>query len=487
MRMTTRDVSSVAWLVVCCILLCDSAAVAKVSFVQSAVDQTAQLAVTNHENDSEVRYSVVLLRGTLGADDKSLAIRNLNAAENAASVKPVLHQGQFKALVELVEGENTIELSTDQTNAQERPALQLKLTYKPQTNPYYIRLIWMTDSTGDTAFAAPTDDTPQDYEARLRTAALLMQTFTAEKMNELGLGRRTFRLERDEKGQVVVHTLKGPETRQRYYEIAEKSDVIWWRHIQRWLDEEHRDPMAKNVVIAAYTRKDPQTGGMLGHTALGGGNLGLFGSGSVFSWPRDLQSAADVFLDDTKVDGSKVHDDSANRGTHWALASTTIGATLHEMGHTFGLPHTRDGRDIMTRGFDKFNRLFTFYDPPANHSRRREFAQDQEAYFAPVSASFLRWSRWFQLDQQVDVGDAHPAVTIDKVNKVVTIASDAGVPWVGFWVGGEIVAYREFQEQPLPEKVEFTFDEIKTMLNGEQLSKMSVIAGNGQHVERPFR
>ncbi len=433
------------------------------------------LAVSNHEDGSTVRYSVILLRGTVDPGTSKLEIRNARATKGSKPVSALVHGERFKALVELAEGRNKIELRTDRT----KEPVEFEINFKPQTNPYYVRLIWMTDNTGNTKFATPDDGVPQDYEARLRTAGLLMQTFTAEKMHDVGFGRRTFRLERDNEGKVVVHTLEAPESAEYYYAIGDNSR--YWAAVGRWLNREHPDRFAKNVVLAAFTRKDPKTGKMKGHTALGGGNLGLFGSASVFSWPRSIADAAEVFMNSERVDPAKVHDDSAGRGVIWGLASTTIGATLHEMGHTFGLPHCKDPLGIMTRGFDRFNRAFTFKDPPSRIGLRgKEFTSKEEAYFAPISASYLRWSRWFALDEQRYHDDAVPSILIDKAQGVVKFHSSSGVPWVGFWVGSDIVAYREFKIDEPWERKTIRLEEIETLIGGKPLSKVSAMGSNGK-------
>ncbi|WP_236696361.1 metallopeptidase [Rhodopirellula islandica] len=451
-----------------------------------ASNSDSAIQVDNHESNSEVRYSVVLLRGTLPAEhDIPLTIVNEQAPTGASPVKVLTDGKRFKALVELSEGKNVIHLEHAST-----PTTELILTYKPSTNPHYVRLIWMTDQSGETDFATPDDSVTQDYENRLRTAALLMQTFTAERMKDLGYGPRTFALEHDENGQVIVHTWKGDEDKQDYY--AQADNNRWWPRVRRWINEEHPDPMAKNVVLAAYTRKDPRTGKMLGHTALGGANLGLFGSASVFCWPRDIQSAMDVFQDDTAVDATHVHDDSAFRGTIWALASTTIGATLHETGHAMGLPHCTDNMGIMTRGFDHFHRVFTFTDPPSKHNQQsRQFSPPQEAYFSPVSASFLRWSPWFQLDA-TSHETSRPDVEVDEAAKLVRIHSDSGIPWIGFHSKDRIETFREYGSHDAeaadhPKSIELTFDEIQKMKPDTAIHRIVVVDSNGasQNVSLP--
>lgn len=435
----------------------------------------AGLTIDNYKSGDTVRHSVVLLRGELPTGATVLSIERSSASEDADLEKgcSVTHEGCFKALVPLTPGVNRLTLKAGGTDG----SVEFEIIYKPQTNPYYVRVIWMTDDSGATEFAAPTEDTPQDYEARLRTAALLMQSFTAERMREAGYGGRTFRLERDDAGEVIVHTWAGDKPKEDYYAMGDSG--YWWNAVRMWVDRTHPDPMAKNIVLAAYTRKDPETGRVQGHTALGGANLGLFGSASVFSWPRDIASAAEVFEDGSRFDASRVNDDSAGRSSIWGLASTTIGATLHEAGHAFGLPHVPDGRGIMRRGFDRFNRFFTFYDPPSGHNARpRYFEANKEAYFAPLSSSYLRWSRWFQLDES-EFADDRPRVRVDRDAATVTIACEAGVTWAGFHSGGDIHGFREYDANDPPKEVSLTLEEIDKAIGGKPLELIRAMSAGG--------
>lgn len=426
----------------------------------------AQLKVDNHEDGSTVRYPVILLRGETAEATQSLEIQ---VGEKKSQI--ARHKNRFKALVELKPGKNTIQLSSTAPDQK----LDLNITYLPQTNPHYVRLVWLTDSSGETDYATPNDEDPQDYVARLQTAATLMQTFTAEKMHDLGLPRKTFRLERDENGNPIVHTLKGERDAEYYYGLKDRQ---WWQEIHRWINRLHSDPLAKNMVIAAYTRKDPDTGELQAHTALGGGNLGLFGSASVFSWPTRIEEATKTFLDDSTFDTIRVNDDSAGRSRIWGLASTTIGATLHEMGHTFDLPHCTDRLGIMTRGFDHFNRVFTFQDPVSGvNPKARFFGNRNEAYFSPVSATYLQLSPWFQLDAPPKKGKA-PRILFEP-NEGVTIKCDNGVAWIGFYVGSEIHAFQSFDIDDRQNQVIFDSDQIKELLKGKSLSQVSAVSSTG--------
>ncbi len=423
--------------------------------------------VENAASGDLVRHPVMLLRGTVEPEAGTLAIQN----DKGRSFTGLVEKGKFKALIELKPGKNVLELKTEKSKS---PSL-LELNFRPMSNRHYVRLIWLTDKDGDTTFAVPDDETPQTYRERMQTAALLMQSFTAERMHELGYGRRTFRLETGSDGNPVVHLVKAPEKAAHYYGIE---DTRMWGEIHRFLNETMPDPHAKNMVLMAYTRKDPATGKMMGHTALGGGNLGLFGSASIFSWPESVSGSQAAFMDNRKVDGSRVHDDSVGRGLHWALASTTMGATLHEMGHTFGLPHCKDPRCIMTRGFDRFNRFLTLHDPWQD-GRVEEFPADQEAWFAPVSASYLRWSPWFQPDTPPSARSARVELEWDAKKEQLRLRAGAGLRWVGFYEGGDIRGFKEFVDAA-PRRMDMPLAEITAANDGMRPTRIVALDETGQ-------
>lgn len=425
----------------------------------------AEPVVTNHEPDSEVRYPVVLLRGTI--DEKATEI---TAKTERGKIEGRVRDGKFKVLAELAPGENKIELTSDSGKKTE-----WVLNFKKQTNPYYVRVIWMTDKSGATDYATSYENDPQNYEEKLDVAAKMLQTFTAERLFDTGYGRKTFRLELDDSGKTKIHTLAAPKGASHYYKIG---DQQWYREINQWINKKYPDPFAKNIVIAAYTRKDPETGKMKAHTALGGGNQGLFGGASVFSWPDNLQDITTTFLSDEIVDPKQVHDDSAGRHTIWGLAATTLGATLHEMGHAFGLPHCTDGFGIMTRGFDRINRAFTFVDPPSRQNlTERVFRDDQVGYFAPVSGSYLQWSPWFQLDKPAIEDKARPQIQFDGTTGEIIVESKFPIRWLGLWKKDNVAKFKEFTGEQ--KKVTVSSEEWKALMGGDELSNISAVSENG--------
>ncbi len=353
------------------------------------------LKVENLKDGEELRYSVPILRGALSNDATAISLVNTSSKRSTRDMTGLVYKGQFKILADLVPGTNNLVLKTDKPGDGE---LAFSLVFKPQTNPYFVRAIYLTDSTGDTTYQTPLADDPQDYKGKLSTALLIMQSFTAERLNDLGFGRRTFKLELDDSGCVVVHDFKCPAPAETYYAM---NDQAWYASMASKLAPLYPTKLAKNFVVAAYTRWDPVAKKAKAHTALGGGGQGLFGGASLYAWPRRLQDVQSAFMNPTRVDKEKVMDDSAFRNTFWGVASTTIGACLHEVGHAFGLPHTREPLDIMTRGFDRFNRAFTFVDPPSGVNKvARDFPPDKIGCFAPISAAYLAANRWFALDKR---------------------------------------------------------------------------------------
>jgi hypothetical protein len=161
--------------------------------------------------------------------------------------------------------------------------------------------------------------------------------------------------------------------------------------------------------------------------------MALFGSGNLFTWPSRLADVQPAFMDARPIDPKVSFNDSVGRNTFWGAASTTIGATLHELAHTFGLPHSREPLDILTRGFDHFNRAFTFVDPPSGRGPKPvEFAEKDVACFAPVSAAALVPCRWFAMDERTYGERGQAAARLDEPTRAVVVESALPIRYVGF-------------------------------------------------------
>ncbi len=403
----------------------------------------APLRVLNFEDGDTIAYPVPLLRGAIDAGGPTaLRIVNTSSDRPTRELTALVHGGKFKALTELVPGPNRLLLCAGGHE------LALTLVYAPQKNPRVIRVFYLTDRDGDTAYQTTIEGDRQDFAAKLDTAFKLFQCFTAETLNDAGMGRATFNLELGTDGRVDVHVHKGERTAEEYYAL---DDGVWWSCMFDEIQRARPHPSAKNVAIPAYTRFDPTSKRVRGHTALGGGDFALFGGGALFTWPSTLADVFQAFADTRPVDGDRVHDDSAGRGTFWGLASTTMGAALHEAGHTLDLPHSSDPFDIMSRGFDHFNRFFTFVEPPSRGGGDSlVFVPDQAARFALHNATALRAHRWFALDDRAFRDTNAPRLAYAENPGGLKITAPNGLRFLGIDAGGDTVGHRAFWDGAAP-------------------------------------
>lgn len=425
----------------------------------------ADVKLANYAEGETVRHSVVLLCGSVdvggGKEDGRLLVKNLSSQRETKELSFPVVEGKFRALAELVEGENRLELIAGNEKQ------SLVLHYKPQTNAYFVRVIYFTDNSGATEYQTPKKDDPQNFAAKLDTGMKLLQTFTAERMKDVELGRHTFVMEQDDAGKVKVHVLKGARSADYYRSI---SDNELYSRIRDEVKRAFPDDKTKNVVLMAFTKFDPVQKKALGHTALGGGDQALFGGGTLYSWPNSLADVERAFGDDTLVDRTQVFDDSAGRGTMWGNAATGLGATLHELGHTLGLPHVRERNCIMSRGFDGFNRVFSLVEPKSRLRKAADVIREKNmAWFSPESASSIRASEWLRMDDLKEATERQGSeVSLDSEGNLKVVAGD-GVRYIGFQVNDEVVGFKDYWriKGVVPTEVTLSADEVETLTSGK--------------------
>lgn len=432
--------------------------------------------VTNVEPDTVLRYPVALIVGHSNAPDHTmLTLTNQSSQLNSRVFKGFVYGQRFKALAELVPGPNHLTLSDGRSH------VGFRLRYQPMTTPYVVRIIYVTDDSESTTYPTQKDNDPQDYRAKLSTVAKLMQTLTAESLHAQGLGRKTFRLEFDERGEVAVHTVKAPHPASYYQSFKDtgtsSAGLQLYREMGALLEARYPTRQAKNIVIMGVSSYNGATRTAYAHTALGGGGLGVFSNLSLFSWPSSLQEVQKVFETPTPVDPTRTFDDSAFRSTLWGLASTTMGATLHEMGHTLGLPHSPQPFSIMSRGFDRFNRVFTLREPSKSKEAPFLFFKDNEvANFERVSAQRLAYSDWLELDARPDTSDPTPTVTIDETGRII-ITAPGGLRFLGIDRGGlsqDSIVY----PNTAPRHLEWSRDDLIKRAGGDGFA-LALIDDNG--------
>jgi hypothetical protein len=410
---------------------------------------TPALRIANFENGETLRYPVALLLGTLGDENETtVTIVNRSAKkENMRRWSGMAHRGRFKALVELQPGENRLALSAGKAK------LAWTLHYRPQTNPYFVRMVYFTDKSGNTAFQTPIADDPQDFRGKFDTALKLMQCFTAEDMKANGYGRRTFNLEFDADGRVITHVVKGDLSAEEYWKQAD--DGKWYEAAGEAIAKQIPNPMTKDLAVVAFSSFDPKTKVNRAHLALGGGNLAVFGGSSIYTWPNSIAGVQRACMDARMTDVERFASDSVGRNSYWGNTSTQTGACLHELGHTFGLPHSADYNGIMVRGIDNFTRKFVFVDPPcAGRAEPVEFKDEEIGHWEPVSLAAMASERLFALDARTWSERNTIRARIDAKAGVVTVESDDGLRFVGIDGPGREDVYMPIDfKGPAPRKV----------------------------------
>lgn len=380
------------------------------------------ISCNNYHDGETIRYTVPLIRGVLA--DKTLTsveVINQSSQRDSAHTTGLAYDGHFKAVTELVPGLNKLLIKAGPNT------MPLSITYVPQTNPYKVRMVYALAKDGNTNYQTPIANDAQDYAAKLSTLMLMMQTFTAERMNDIGMGRRTFNLELDENGTVKIHVITCDIAAQEAYNHPGGRDWLFGYmsdQAQKLLPKE----LARDVMYVGFSRFNPITKANEAYTALGGGSTAVFGSTNMYCYPSHIRDIQKAFMDTTVIDTNNFSSDSADRDTFWACASTSIGATLHELGHTMDLPHCTDPTGIMSRGFDGFNRFWTVREPPAKNGKTFvSFTEDRGAKWELSSAAFLRPSTWLSMDARDYTTESKITVRVGSSTDEFVIESPDGI------------------------------------------------------------
>jgi hypothetical protein len=392
--------------------------------------------LTNLKDEETIRYPVPFLQGTL--DDKAataITVVNQSSDRPTKELKGIARKGRFKALAELVPGPNKLLLRAGNKE------LKVTLNYKPQTNPYVVQVVYFTDRSGDTKYQSPRRNDPQNYRAKLDTVMKLLQGFTAERMNDLGYGRLTFNLELDRDGRVEVHTLQSDQPAGYYFGIDGPPLYV---AVRGYVEKHYGAARAKKAIFTAFTRYDPASGKLLGNSVRGGEWTAVCGTGTMWAWPGSLAEVFPAFSSREAIDRRRVADDSDGRSTVWGTNGTWVAAVLHELMHTWDLPHSKDPMDVIAgRGFIHVNRFYSLVEPPSKlNARFLEFPDNQVSYIAPLSGSALKNSRWFALDDRPWKNGGAPRITASGPGGDVLVEAEHGLGYLGFDVKDEAVAHK---------------------------------------------
>lgn len=411
----------------------------------------APITIDNISDGTELRYPLALLRGTAeGASVKA----------NGVSF-PVV-EGRYIALVELKPGQNSVTVDG------QGGARRIRLSFNPPTTDHKVVPVWLISKDGNGLHYTTYPNRPQRSKEKFDLMLKLMQCFTAEAMNEQGYGRKTFALDFDEKGMAKIQDVRLEKTTAELHAMTGNDT---WFYIYNQLKSVTPEATSKWVALLSTTDYDPKTKKASSHFALGGGALAAFGTGSMDFWPSSLAELVPALSDATRVDPAVRFEDSGNRGTAWANVATAYGATLHELGHTLGLPHTADRFCIMSRGFDHFNRRFMLTEP------NRTFAPNEIAYWDPQFAARLNWSRWLQADKREYERGGGPTVKIEGTE--VWFRAPRGVRVISAESDDRPAVWRSYSQADPPKSAMWPLEWVRNRVGGAGAYRLTVLDNDG--------
>lgn len=315
---------------------------------QPADSSSPVIQVLNLANGQSVGYPLLLIHGRASADCSQIILNHVGRTSEWPVVETI-----FRSLVMLTPGSNRIRLS-----AADHPDTVFHITHAPVHSSKRVRLLYVLASDSDGSFQAPPgeDNDLASAVRRISVAGLLQQTAIAELLHQADMPRKTFQLETNYDQSIDVGIIRLPMTLNQIYSLSE---LQIWLELDAFLRKSDPAwPDRKYMAYLSMTRFDPVSRSALAHTALGGGNLALYGGGNLHTWPQSIDEIPRRFSDVRHVSDYGLFDDSSFRGTFWANFTTGLGASLHELGHVFGLSHSGYAPDLMERGFDHINHLF---------------------------------------------------------------------------------------------------------------------------------
>ncbi len=301
------------------------------------------------------------------------------------------------------------------------------------------------------AYIIPSNRTAQtNAVAKMRTMIVANQKWYRDQLDRHGFGPKTFRFETEADGVTpLVHVVNVPDTDVdlrgdlwgRTISAASGAGITVWASGELWVlvPEAHIETSDGSVTGGAALGASFGSGNDPGVTLLGSNALALWDS----SFEKDDRAYHNLFLSDIGPYAMKQDVSFAwYEGTTFSsIASSLRGASAHEMGHAFGLPHDFRNDDnfhgnLMGNGLRGIRGNFFPARYPADH-----------AQLTYVAALILNVSRYFNAES---AETTKPALTIATSGAVTIVGGKISIAFnasdtsglVGAWLtlDGNLIA-----------------------------------------------
>lgn len=395
-----------------------------------------EIQITNYNNNDNVQCQILLLKGQIKNHcDHPEIFTSVNKSKFNVSKK----NGNFKCILPLVEGVNTITLNYCSASH------TITILHNPERGKCFVKVLYIVCNGHDGCFQSPLSACDA-IEAcnKISLGIQLVQCLFAEKLKH-----KTFQIESDcVPFRVALHVEEAyrMEQQQLWEQIGREiiaspmGNKTNWKFVAflgctRFEGIQNNDFSYQNIRAKTVAA-----------AALGGGDLALFGTGCLYTWPTEISNVIGCFQSNQPVDRCNFLDDSNNRRTYGGCFATTLGSLCHEIGHIFDLGHTSNG--IMGDGFDFVHRVFTIdnltdnipgrvvgasdkQEKPQRHDSRltklkktndflvkyQEQKDNDLTFFADSSAITLTHHKWFNCYDK----DEHQSnlITINENRKLV--------------------------------------------------------------------
>lgn len=313
-----------------------------------------QIDFANVKQNDEFSYSIILIRGTISGYDHRQGITDLFFSNQSIQMRvtvSITNDGHFKTIAKLTSGENEFIFNYCCTEKQIRIHFR-----KPTDSQFQLKIYYVICKNHHGNFQSEQNisNTVQSAIAKLDVMMSLIQCMYAELLVQNGFNRKTF----DFVECVPFQSELTVEEARQWSPYQ-----LWQYHAKEFLCKElDRQKNYKYFGVLASTLY--ADGVLKGNAALGIGDVALYGSGTMYSWPSKFERIQECFCDETLVDTEHLLDDSNGRKTYGGCFTTALGAMCHEIGHIFDLGHTYNG--IMGNDIDYVNRVFVTERFPRN-------------------------------------------------------------------------------------------------------------------------